>query len=489
MSVQIDWNVAGDADLVGAAIAGDRAAFAGIYDCYADRLYDFCVGMVGASDAADCVQEAFCQAVVALSTLRDPDKLRPWLYSIVRHQALRALRARKRELTSDELPEEPSADAGPDVLAARNELAELVAQAEGGLSDRDREVLNLAYRHGLTGSELAQALDVSNESAKKMVQRLRDTVEKSLGALLVVRQADSGHNRCPEMTAIVAGWDGQFTILLRKRVSRHIESCPDCDEERGRLVNPRALLGSSAVFVPAPYWLREHTLTQVQLAPATASGAVVTAAHGAARLSMLAGRFAIWVAAVAAVPALIMGVTVGLPALRDVQAPAIQVPQTVPALSTSLAPTTPAPESQAPPTQPNASTPEPNPPIQPSEGPADTNIPDPNNPDTAGPTTEPTQEAPSLAPAATAAPRATAAPPTPHSVPTTRPSASPVAPQPQRPKQPPAKHCPDGSAVTGNDSCPTPAPTPTSQSPAPPPQCPHIAVPSGSTCGRTGSGG
>ena len=59
MTVQIDWNVAGDADLVGAAAAGDRAAFAGIYDRYADRLYDFCLGIVGDRDAADCVQEAF----------------------------------------------------------------------------------------------------------------------------------------------------------------------------------------------------------------------------------------------------------------------------------------------------------------------------------------------------------------------------------------------------------------------------------------------
>jgi hypothetical protein len=53
------------------------------------------------------------------------------------------------------------------------------------------------------------------------------------------------------MAGIVADWDGQFTILLRKRVSRHIQNCQNCDEERGRLVNPRALLGSSAVFVPA----------------------------------------------------------------------------------------------------------------------------------------------------------------------------------------------------------------------------------------------
>jgi len=487
MSVQIDWNVAGDADLVGAAIAGDRAAFAGIYDRYADRLYDFCVGIVGASDAADCVQEAFCLAAVELPKLRDPDKLRPWLYSIVRHQALRALRARKRELTSDELPEELSADAGPDVLAARNELAALVAQAEGGLSDRDREVLNLAYRHGLTGAELAQALDVSNESAKKMVQRLRDTVEKSLGALLVVRQTNAGHNHCPDMAAIVAGWDGQFTILLRKRVSRHIEHCPDCDEERGRLVNPRALLGSSAAFVPAPHWLREHTLTQVRLAPASAPGAVGTAAHATTRLSMLTGRVAVWVAAAVAIPAVLVGVTVGLPALRDVQAPTVQIPRTVPTLSTSMAPTTPVPEPTAPAPQPNVSTPEPNPPMTPSQGPVETNVPDPTNPDTAGPTADPSL-APTPEPGVTAAPHATAAPPTTHSAPTTRRAPSSVSPQPQRPKQPPAKHCSDGSTVSGDDSCPTPQ-SPTSQAPAPPPQCPHIAVENGPTCGRTGSGG
>ncbi|KAA0077184.1 sigma-70 family RNA polymerase sigma factor [Mycolicibacterium sp. P9-64] len=487
MSVQIDWNVVGDADLVGAAIAGDRAAFAGIYDRYADRLYDFCVGMVGASDAADCVQEAFCQAAVALPALRDPDKLRPWLYSIVRHQALRALRARKRELTSDELPEAASPDAGPDVLAARNELAELVAQAEGGLSDRDREVLNLAYRHGLTGSELAQALDVGNESAKKMVQRLRDTVEKSLGALLVVRQVDSGHNDCPDMAAIVAGWDGQFTILLRKRVSRHIESCPNCDEQRGRLVNPRALLGSSAVFVPAPLWLREHTLNQVQLAPATASGAVGTAAHGTARLSLLSGRFVLWAAALVAVPSVALGVTIGLPALRDVQSPTIQIPQTGPSLATSVTTTTAVPESPAPLPQPNLSTPQPNLPMSPAGGPTGENTPDTSIPDTTVPGAEPGGQAPSEAPAATAAPNATTAPSTTHSAPTARRSASSVAPQPQRPKQPPAKHCPDGSTVTGGDSCPTPPPT--SQAPVVPPQCPHIAVQDGPTCGRTGSGG
>jgi DNA-directed RNA polymerase specialized sigma24 family protein len=70
MTAQTDWNVLDDAELVGAAATGDRAAFAGIYDRYADRLYDFCVGIVGNHDAADCVQEAFCMAAVDLPTLQ-----------------------------------------------------------------------------------------------------------------------------------------------------------------------------------------------------------------------------------------------------------------------------------------------------------------------------------------------------------------------------------------------------------------------------------
>ena len=47
--------------------------------------------------AADCVQDAFCIVSTTLGGLREPDKLRPWLYSIVRneaHKRLRELRAR-----------------------------------------------------------------------------------------------------------------------------------------------------------------------------------------------------------------------------------------------------------------------------------------------------------------------------------------------------------------------------------------------------------
>ncbi|MFL0288918.1 RNA polymerase sigma factor, partial [Mycobacterium sp. SMC-21] len=90
MTAVPDWDIVSDADLVGAALSGDRMAFAGIYDRYADRLHDFCVGMVRDRDAAaDCVQDVFCTAATALDKLREPDKLRPWLYAIARNEALR----------------------------------------------------------------------------------------------------------------------------------------------------------------------------------------------------------------------------------------------------------------------------------------------------------------------------------------------------------------------------------------------------------------
>jgi RNA polymerase sigma factor (sigma-70 family) len=299
MTAVPDWGVPGrtDAELAVAAAAGDRGAFAGIYDRYADRLHDFCVGMLRDRDAAaDCVQDVFCTAATTLNQLREPDKLRPWLYAIARNEALRRIRARRREQPTDELPDAASADAGPDTLAARSELANLIAEAAGGLSDRDRTVLELGYRHGLEGPDLAEALGVSPATANKMVHRLRDTMQRSLGALLVARRGRTTGNSCAELGAILAGWDGTFTILMRKRIARHIESCPICEQDRRRLVNPVALLGGAPVFIPAPAWLREHTLHQVQLTSAstTMGGNTEAAAPTQARPSLAGAATERW---------------------------------------------------------------------------------------------------------------------------------------------------------------------------------------------------
>ena len=371
-----------DAELVRGSMAGDKAAFAQIYDRYADRLYDFCVGMLRDYDgAADCVQETFCVAATRLHQLREPDKLRPWLYSVARNEALRRLRERRRETPAEELPDVQSDDASPDTLSARTELADLIAEVAGGLSDRDRALLDLTFRHGMHGTELADALGVSHTNANTMVHRLRKTIERSLGALLVSRRARNTPGACAELRQILAGWDGQFTVLMRKRVSRHIESCRTCDDERRRLVSPAALLGAAPIFVPAPQWLRERTLSDVQL---TSHGSAIDGEFGdAADLQATSGSRRRARMLLAAVLIAVLGASAGLLLALMNRSPIsilpIEADETLPEPTVQTpAPINPTPRSQA---------------QQPAQTPVQTPAPSPP-PNVAPPVFVPTQEVP-----------------------------------------------------------------------------------------------
>src|SRR5580698_7806910 len=85
-----------DRDVVAAIVAGDPAGLAEAYDRYAVPLYAYCCSMLREpADAADAVQDTFLIAAAKVHGLRDPDKLRPWFYSVARNECLRRLRAIK----------------------------------------------------------------------------------------------------------------------------------------------------------------------------------------------------------------------------------------------------------------------------------------------------------------------------------------------------------------------------------------------------------
>ncbi|HEX3213841.1 MAG TPA: sigma-70 family RNA polymerase sigma factor, partial [Actinomycetota bacterium] len=203
-----------DAELVRAATAGDRGAFAAIYDRYADRLHDFCWSVLRDRDeAADATQDAFLVAAERLGQLRDPERLRPWLYAVARSQALRRARARSRLAPEEDMTDLPDPASGPEQAVERSDLRELVWNAAAGLSERDRALLDLHLRHGLEGADLGEAIGVEPGHAYVLLTRLRDQVERSLGALLVARL---GRADCPDLSRLLADWDGRFSPLVRK---------------------------------------------------------------------------------------------------------------------------------------------------------------------------------------------------------------------------------------------------------------------------------
>lgn len=227
-----------DAALVAAYLRGDRGALGEIYDRYAAALVDLATGMLrDPHDAADVLQDVFVIAAQSLDRLREPDRLRPWLFAIARHEVFRRTRSRSRSRPTDFT--DPAATAGfrpaamsappdPDEQAGRVvalELAGVVRAAAAGLDPRDQLVLELVARQGLEGRDLADALGVTESQCHVLVHRMRQRVQRSLGALTVARM---GRGDCPALRELLADWDGIFTVLVRKRVARHVQECPAC---------------------------------------------------------------------------------------------------------------------------------------------------------------------------------------------------------------------------------------------------------------------
>lgn len=252
-----------DAALVHRARAGERDAWSAIYDRYADRLHDYCWSILrDHHEAEDALHDAFLAAADRLPQLRDPDRLRPWLYAICRTQALGRARRRSKVVPTEGAGDMTAAvEPAPAPAAEHAELAALVHDAAGGLAPRDRAVLDLHLRHGLDGADLGEALGVGAHHATVLLSRVRASVERSLGALLVAR---TGRRECSELDALLAGWDGTLSPLLRKRVARHVDGCDTCGERRRRMVSPLALLAATPPVL-APASLRERVLDDLQL--------------------------------------------------------------------------------------------------------------------------------------------------------------------------------------------------------------------------------
>ena len=328
-----------DAELVTAYLAGDRGALAGMYDRFSPGLYDTAAAMLrDRHEAADLTHDVFLIAAERLAQLREPERLKPWLYAVLRNEVYRRTKKRGRALPTDfsamgapevAAPIAPDAE-GAAISAA--ELGELVRSAACGLDARDQLVLELSVRQGLQGADLAAALGVSADQSYTMVHRMRDRVDRSLTALVVAR---AGRKDCPDLALVLQGWDGEFTILVRKRVARHIETCETCERTR-RKAAPLALLGAAPAFA-APLALRDAVLAKAGLTGAAPTHAYAFDADGGFPRALRPLKFSTLVAGAAA--AIVLGVGSGAIVAANTDDEAVALPTTVVATSVVDTPT------------------------------------------------------------------------------------------------------------------------------------------------------
>ena len=231
-----------DQEVVASIVAGDPAGLAEAYDKYARVLYNYGKTFLREpADAADVVHDTFVIAAGNLDQLRDPERLRPWLYAVTRNLCLRKLRAEKAvaaEWADIDFAPEGSEDSDIGGEAERAELRALLRAAGGGLNSGERDIIELRLWQGLDTAEAAAVLGITRGHAHLLMSRARDQLTASVGALLVAR---TGRDECATLDRLLSEWDGELTVLLRKRLSRHIEHCDICSDRRRRELQPALL--------------------------------------------------------------------------------------------------------------------------------------------------------------------------------------------------------------------------------------------------------
>ncbi len=219
-------------ELVAAALAGDRSAWAGIWDLHGTKLHSYAWRLLGSeADAQDVVADTFVSAAENLHQLRDPDQLRPWLYAICRRHVQRRWELRDRVRPTDDIvavvdAQEPVVNAlGIDAA----EASSLLWEAAEGLGPAERELLSLVLNADLDSGEVAKVTGDQPSAVYVKVSRLKDGLGRAAGALLVAR-----HHRedCDELDVLLRDWDGSYSALWRKRIARHVDGCDTCGASR-----------------------------------------------------------------------------------------------------------------------------------------------------------------------------------------------------------------------------------------------------------------
>lgn len=182
-------------------LAGNEQAFDRFVDVFGSKLfrYSFLV-CHQREDAEEITQEALLKVFQSLHQLREPERIRSWVFRVARNACLMKRRksvfAPERELSLDDLRPSLSGEDGrrtieiadwsnlPDEQLLQGELKQKVQAAIAGLPEIYRMVILLRDMEELSTSETAEVLDINEDLVKTRLHRARLAVRKELDQFL-----------------------------------------------------------------------------------------------------------------------------------------------------------------------------------------------------------------------------------------------------------------------------------------------------------------
>ena len=162
-----------DAALLSRHLEGDDAAFVELFNRHNNRLFAYCLKMVGRTETAEDLTQELWEKVIRLR--QQPKKIENpvgFFLTMARNLSLNHLKANARTSRFEDLPE--SAHPAVDDLRERSEMEEIVVAALAALPMDYREVLILNMYSGYGFDEIAVMLGKSPEAIWKRASRARE---------------------------------------------------------------------------------------------------------------------------------------------------------------------------------------------------------------------------------------------------------------------------------------------------------------------------
>ena len=154
----------------------DKSLFEQLYIRYKGLMYHIAYRILqNREDAEDAVHQAFVSIAKNIKKITEVDcpKTYGYIVTIIERKSIDSLRANKHIVSTDFEESEPGIEIPP---PGEGGLADAIAK----LNPRYREVILLHYAYGYKTSELADMLDMKQDSVRRLLWRANEALRKNL---------------------------------------------------------------------------------------------------------------------------------------------------------------------------------------------------------------------------------------------------------------------------------------------------------------------
>jgi RNA polymerase sigma-70 factor (ECF subfamily) len=159
---------ASDEILIGRIAGGDRLAMQALYARHHVKVFRFVLRLVrNEASAQDLISEVFLDVWRQAARFEGRSAVSTWILAIARFKALSSVRRRKEAQLDEEEAEaiEDEADT-PEVTLQKKDTGEVLRQCLAKLSPDHREIIDLVYYHEKSVEEVAEIVDIPENTVK-----------------------------------------------------------------------------------------------------------------------------------------------------------------------------------------------------------------------------------------------------------------------------------------------------------------------------------